>query len=73
MVHLFESLTGGGIYGNFSAMGHVGTLIHGYFCQNVRALHVGTFKKSWRYVLLIKFCKYVNEMMAVAVTNFQNF
>ena len=24
MVHFFGSLTGGGIYGNFSAMGHVG-------------------------------------------------
>ena len=25
IVHFFESLTGGGIYGNFSAVGHVGT------------------------------------------------
>ena len=24
IVHFLESLTGGGIYGNFSAMGHVG-------------------------------------------------
>ena len=33
-VHFLKSLTGGGIYGNFSAMGHVGASIHGYFCQN---------------------------------------
>ena len=33
----------------------------------------GRFKKSWRYVILIKFGQYINEMMAVAVDNFQNF
>ena len=30
----FESLTGGGIYGNFSAMGHLGPRMHGYFCKH---------------------------------------
>ena len=34
----FESLTGGGIYGNFSAMGHVSALIHGYFCKKFTKL-----------------------------------
>ena len=29
--------------------------------------------KSWRYVILIKFGQYVNEMMVVAVKKFKNF
>ena len=72
-VNFFESLKGGGIYGNFSAMGHVGAWIQGYFCQNWWALHVGAFKKSWRYVILIKLGKHVNEIMADAVKKFQYF
>ena len=63
IVHCFESLTGGGIYENFSAIGHRNTWI---FCLNNQwASHVGTFKKSWRYVILTKLGQYVNEMMAV--------
>ena len=34
---------------------------------------MGAFKKSWRYVILIKVGEHVNEMMAVAVNYFQNF
>ena len=30
----------------------------------------GVSKKSWKYQILTKFCEHVNEMIAVAVTNF---
>ena len=53
MVHLFESLTGGGIYGNFSAMGHMYMAIFvkklmGIARQGVlKELEVCDFDKIW--------------------------
>ena len=66
---IFYSLTAGGIYGNYSAMGHVGALIHGYFFFKID----GHRTSGWRYVILKTFGQHVNEMMAVAVRKFLNF
>ena len=34
---------------------------------------ISVFLMTWRYVILIKFCQYITEMMAVAVENLKNF
>ena len=56
MVHFLESLTGGGIYGNFSAMGHVGRMNTWLFLSKLmgiarrgvlKELEVCDFDKTW--------------------------
>ena len=52
-------------------MGHVGTLIHGYFVNIDGHRTWGHFKKSWMYMVLIKAGEHVNEMIAVAANFFR--
>ena len=56
MMNVVDSLTGGGIYGNFSAMDHGGARIYGYFFSKLtgiarrgilKELNVCDFDRTW--------------------------
>ena len=69
MVHFFESLKGGGIYGNCVCYGPRGRMNTRLFLSKL----MGIARRGVLKEILIKLGQHVNEMMAVAVKKFQNF
>ena len=51
IMHYFKSLTGGGIYGNVSAIGDVGALIYDVFVVNIDGHRTWGRLTRWRYLI----------------------